>query len=232
MSGSANNTGGAGSGDFKRAVERLEKAVNEFAATTGEGISSRATGFVEDAAERLEQELRYRRHGRGGRGPRRRHHRRSYTVRTQNGEPYGEPYRTRRLYRDTANEKICGVCAGLARYFGMDIWVVRCLAITGLVFMPSIILPAYFIACMLLPKSPGGRTRRSKDPSGRDAQNARDKDPYASPAPELGARFSPRTSLRNVQSDLDQLELKLRRMESHVTSGRYELQRELHQLDS
>jgi hypothetical protein len=115
----------------------------------------------------------------------------------------------------------------------MDIWVVRCLAITGLVFMPSIILPAYLIACVLLDKSPDGKSRRSKMAKmAKIGKKVTEKDPYASPAPELGSRLSPRRSLRNVQADLDQVELKLRRMESHVTSGRYELQRELHQLDS
>jgi hypothetical protein len=41
-----------------------------------------------------------------------------------------------------------------------------------------------------------------------------------------------RRSLRGVQADLDQLELKLRRMESHVTSGQFELHRELKRIDA
>jgi hypothetical protein len=35
-----------------------------------------------------------------------------------------------------------------------------------------------------------------------------------------------------VQADLAEAELKLRRMETHVTSGQYELQRELNKLES
>ena len=54
---------------------------------------------------------------------------------------------------------------------------------------------------------------------------------HTSPAPELGLKLAPRRSLRNVQADLDQAELRLRRMESHVTSGQYELQKELHKID-
>jgi hypothetical protein len=34
-----------------------------------------------------------------------------------------------------------------------------------------------------------------------------------------------------VKADLTEVELRLRRMETHVTSGRYELQRELHRID-
>jgi hypothetical protein len=35
-----------------------------------------------------------------------------------------------------------------------------------------------------------------------------------------------------VQADLQEVELRLRRMETHVTSGQYELQRELHKIES
>jgi hypothetical protein len=35
-----------------------------------------------------------------------------------------------------------------------------------------------------------------------------------------------------VQADLTEVELRLRRIEAHVTSGRYELQRELHAIDN
>ena len=49
--------------------------------------------------------------------------------------------------------------------------------------------------------------------------------------PELRADLSPRRNLRHVQSDLQEVELRLRRMESHVTSGQYELQRELHKIE-
>ena len=45
-------------------------------------------------------------------------------------------------------------------------------------------------------------------------------------------QISPRRNLRDAQADLDQLELKLRRMETHVTSGQYELQRELNRIDT
>ena len=50
------------------------------------------------------------------------------------------------------------------------------------------------------------------------------------PAPELGPKLSPRRSLRNLRADLAQVELRLRRIEFHVTSGRYELQKEFNEL--
>jgi hypothetical protein len=35
-----------------------------------------------------------------------------------------------------------------------------------------------------------------------------------------------------VQTDLQEVELRLRRMETHVTSGQYELQRELYKIEN
>ena len=212
---------GQRSQDFQDAVNRLEDAVQQFVSSTGETVSDRAMGFVEDAAERLEREVsdRRRRHSS------RRRSRRKHSSRSRNGS-FSSGYRTRRLYRDPRRGKIGGVCAGLARYFGLETWVVRCMALTGLIFMGSIVVPAYLIAWVVLEKVP-----RVDDGLDRASRGNGDRE-YASPAPELGPRFSPRRNLRDAQADLDQLELKLRRMETHVTSGQYELQRELNRIDT
>src|SRR5262249_23742184 len=98
--------------------------------------------------------------------------------------------------------------------------------LTGLILMPSIVVPAYFIAMFVLPKAPDGDSPLDSKVS----QDARDD--HASPVPELGPQLSPRRSLRNVQAEFDQIELKLLRMESHVTSGQFELQRELKRIDA
>lgn len=202
-------------------MNRLEDAVQQFVSSTGEKVSDRAMGFVEDAAERLEREVSDRRRRHSGR----RRSRRKHSSRSRNGS-FSSGYRTRRLYRDPRRGKIGGVCAGLARYFGLETWVVRCIALTGLIFMGSIVVPAYLIAWVVLEKVP-----RVDDGLDRASRGNGDRE-YASPAPELGPRFSPRRNLRDAQADLDQLELKLRRMETHVTSGQYELQRELNRIDT
>jgi phage shock protein C len=232
-------------GDFQRAVDRLESAVEEFVGTANETISSRATRFLDEAAERLEREARnrrrdtrsepqstfstdrpepradeYVRESRAERKQRRRHRRRQRRRMDESSEP---GYRTTRLYRDTRRQKIAGVCAGLARYFGVESWVVRCVAITGVIFMPSIVIPAYVIAMFVLPKLPNGEPVADRKANPPD---------HRATAPELGAKLSPRHSLSSAQAALDQVELKLRRMESYVTSGQYELQRELKRIDT
>lgn len=156
--------------------------------------------------------------------------------------------RSRKLYLDDDNGRIVGVCSGIAKYFGMEAWVVRCIAVTGLIFMPSIVFPAYWVAFFVMDHAPeseeqgAGKRRRRKRRRRRERDRrraeARDSDAeyrarhdHTAPAPEMGVRFSPRRSLRAVQADFTELELRLRRMETHVTSGQFELQRELHRID-
>ena len=220
-------------GDFQRSVDRLERAVQGFVSAANDQVSNRAAGFIDDTAQRLERELRERSQSRARSDAEdsrdekrrsRRHRRRHYRDRSRMSAS-SPGYRTSKIYLDKRHQKIAGVCAGIARYFGVEIWVVRGIAITGLIFMASIVIPAYIIAAIVLPKAPD--TDAIAD-AGTPTERAAD---HTSPAPELGPRLSPRGSLRNVQADLDQLELKLRRMESHVTSGQFELQRELKRID-
>jgi len=137
----------------------------------------------------------------------------------------------RRLYRDPRRQKIAGVCAGIARYYQMEPWVVRCIAVTGLLFFPTIVFPAYWVAFFVMDKPPRLDDRPKRQRRERRSERHEARHDHGSPAPELGPRLSPRNSLRNVQADLTQVELRLRRMETHVTSGQYELQRELHKID-
>ncbi len=170
--------------EFQRSVERLEKAVQGFVSATNEHVTNRAADFVDDTAARLERELRDRRGSarrrrtddesgcydsrRVATSIRRRRERwqraRSDGATARRVQP---GYRTSRVYQDKRRQKIAGVCAGIARYFGVEVWVVRGIAITGLIFMPSVVIPAYIIAAFVLPKAP---QRRSDEPSsdGRD----------------------------------------------------------------
>ena len=202
---------GGRSGDFQAALARLERAVQRLVGTARDEFSERATSLLDDTTSRLEQEL-----GRRGRGEPRSRSAASLRDRLSVG---------RTLYRDPSRGKIGGVCAGIARYYGLEPWVVRLIAVTALLFFPSIVFPAYWIAYFVMGKPPKNGYSRM---AGRHDRGPRDD---SSPAPELGPRLSPRHSLREVQADLTEVELRLRRMETHVTSDQYELQRELHKID-
>ncbi|MGA0839245.1 MAG: PspC domain-containing protein [Pseudomonadales bacterium] len=134
----------------------------------------------------------------------------------------------RRLRLDPRRRRIAGVCAGIARYFDLETWVVRLAAITLLIFLPSITLPAYLIAWLLLERPRDSDAFASSPRSNRAAGNRR----FGAAAPELGSRHAPRQVLRDVRADLAAVELRLRRMEGHVTSARYTLDRELRALDT
>lgn len=231
MSGERGNSAGRTPPDLQAALDRLEKAVQRFAAGARDEFVGRATSFINDAASKLEQELRGEGAEQGHRSSSRRARRESSRRRARQrrrdrrGSDRAAQARRpndRKLYRDRERAKIAGVCAGISNYLGAEVWVVRCVAITGLIFIPGLTFPGYWILYFVM-----------KPPPGREPRDAMPEEPadHTSPAPELGPRLSPRRSLRNLRADLARAELRLRRMESHVTSGQYELQKELHKLD-
>lgn len=207
----AGGEGRGGAEDLRRALGRLEKVVEKLAATAGGAIAGRAAAVIDEVTGRLERDF-----GRRASRKRRRHDRHWSFDRPA----------SKRLSRDRRRAKIAGVCAGIANYYGMEPWVVRCMAVTGLIFLPSIVFPAYWILFFVM-----HRSRRRERCARRPARPTDGGLGQPSEAPELGAKLSPRRSLRNVRADLMQAELRLRRMEFHITSGQYELQKEFNELD-
>jgi len=68
---------------------------------------------------------------------------------TKLAEEAGNPYLAPRLALDTEHKKIAGVCAGFARYLGVEVVLVRIVALAlgaGFGFV------AYLIAWILMPK--------------------------------------------------------------------------------
>ena len=259
--------GRGGEGNLEDAARRFQETVEDLAARAGDEMGERAAAFLDDAADRLRGDRedtsgsRERRSGSRRRRGRDRHYGPYWHGSSARGPQgrsglYGDyqpwEWRSRKLYLDDENGKLVGVCAGIAKYFGMEGWVVRCIAVTGLIFMPSIVFPAYWVAYFVMDHAPEGegeetgkgkgkrrrgkrRRRRERDARRAESPDANAEDrarrDHTAPAPEMGVRFSPRRSLRAVQADFTELELRLRRMESHVTSGQFELQRELHRID-
>lgn len=233
----ARSAGGAGggrdkpNGELQQAVDRFEQAVQELVGSATNEFSDRATTFLNDTTSKLEREF-----SRGDDGAdhsdsdaaarmaaRRRARARSRSARVLERSP--------QLERDDENAKIVGVCAGIANYYGVESWVVRCIAVTGLLFFGSIVFPAYWIMYFVMddPSSPSSGKKRAGRRSRRRGRAKKEQAMIDSPS-ERSA--SPRGNLRNVQTDLQEVELRLRRMETHVTSGQYELQRELYKIES
>ena len=60
----------------------------------------------------------------------------------------------KKLYKDKANEKICGVCAGIAKFFSIDPTVVR-LALVAFCLLGGSGILAYIICAIVMPDDPG-----------------------------------------------------------------------------
>ena len=195
-------------GDRERIAEaraRLERAVQDLAEAAGD----RAADYVERATARLRRE-----------DARRERWRRREPAWLWSDEP-----RTAKLYRDAKRGKICGVCGGIARYYGLETWIVRILAVTGLIFLNWVVFVAYLVAALILDREPELDERASERASGRRRGRGRAR------FRERPRASSPHRLLRDVGAHFDEMELRLRRMEAHVTSDNYELRRELAKID-
>ncbi len=59
----------------------------------------------------------------------------------------------KRLYKDKQNEKICGVCAGIAKYFSIDPTLVR-LGLVAFCLLGGSGILAYIICAIVIPDEP------------------------------------------------------------------------------
>jgi len=128
-------------------------------------------------------------------------------------ESFREP-NPRRLYRDKEKGMFCGVCAGLADYFGFALGPTRILtAVFVLIFFP-ITLILYFALCFLVPAKPQSLYK--------DKQEAKF---------WQSVRRSPSETFDDIRHLFREMEAKLQRMERYVTSPRFSLDREFEDLE-
>ncbi|EAR53511.1 hypothetical phage shock protein C [Photobacterium sp. SKA34] len=124
------------------------------------------------------------------------------------------------LYRDPKKGKLGGVCAGLAEYFGVEIWLVRILAVSafllGLGFFATI---AYIAAWLILDKMP---PQRKEQQDTYTEHNVKQK-PWQ-------AGRSAHQILQKVNSEFDTAEKKVQQMEAYVTSFAFKVDREFNKL--
>lgn len=129
--------------------------------------------------------------------------------------PSREPWRAQRFYRDPANGKIMGVCAGIADYFSWNLTWVRVLAVIALLWLNVITVIVYVALGMLLPIKP----ERPYDwDTGEEYWRS--------------VRRSANATFREVRQRFREMDQRLQRMEAHVTSRRYDLDRRFRDLES
>ena len=251
MSSSKRASGSSSSGsteskqtDYQRAMDRLDAAVRNLGDAAKDSLADRAALILEETTARLKAEFD---------GDKSHASQNLYEddaelyedepearARTRRPGHWREEWRSTQPVRDLDRNRIWGICAGIAPYLGLKIWVVRCIAITGFLFVPQVVVPAYLIGYFVLEPVGGSdkqRSRRAKRSRRRARKASKVGRGKAAPSPraanpEPEPVVAPRTRLRTVRSTLDEAELRLRRMEQHVTSSRFELQRELNKIDA
>ena len=120
----------------------------------------------------------------------------------------------RRLYRDTRRAWLCGVCAGIADYFGVSPGLVRLLVfLSALAFTFPTVL-GYLIAAFVLPRRPA--------------------DMYESEEEERfwrSVRLEPARTAHDLTRKFQDLERRLRAAEARVTSSEFKLRRQFKDLE-
>lgn len=130
-----------------------------------------------------------------------------------NANTYNGP-NPRRLYRDTENGMLAGVCAGIADFFGFSVKATRWLVVIGCLFAMPAIFICYVIAAFLLPRKPTGM--------------------YDSEGEERfwrSVRRDPHRACDDVRRTLRNLDKRLQGMEQYVTSPRFDLDQEFRDLE-
>ena len=125
-----------------------------------------------------------------------------------------QPASRTRFYRDKANGKMFGVCAGIADYTGFDVSLVRVCFLAALFMSGGSVLPMYFIAAMVTPTKPATLERV-------DEENQQF---------WQGVRASPARAARDIRSRFKDIDRRLADIESYVTTENRSLAREIEQL--
>jgi phage shock protein C len=147
-----------------------------------------------------------------------------------------------RLYRDRQRKKICGVCAGVADYVGRPAWEIRLYAVLGLIFIPSVAIPSYFVTYFFMTDKPYYRRVTDRFEEGVDSRESERDDRKSrkskrnrseekqSDAFEREPVMSNVQAMKTAKDKFSDIEQRLRQMEGHVTSSRFELQREFRKI--
>ncbi len=128
----------------------------------------------------------------------------------------------RRLYRDADRAVLGGVCAGLSRYFGMNLKVTRFLCVIAFLCAFPFALVAYLGAMFLIPSSSSKiYDEQIRDELRRDElRKERLREEILRAKPSVG-------EVRRRYKDMDE---RLAKIEKYVTSSRYELDQKLRRL--
>lgn len=143
----------------------------------------------------------------------------------------------RRLYRDLENKRIAGVCSGVADYFGIEVWFMRILTVTSFFLLAApFVFVTYIAAWFILDKKPKSETTVT-DNTVSIHYGKGWKNDMSSPTNRVELKTKvwkagepPKQALSDIKDRFEKAELKLRNIETYVTSREFQLKREFSQL--
>jgi len=144
----------------------------------------------------------------------------------------------RRLYRDRVNGKFLGVCTGIANYFGIDPVVIRIVWIILSFFWWYVTIPSYFILYIILDDAPADEEMaQDSEVVSRYRRRKRRRSQHSHSGSERSEEhyedfYGIRQRVSFVKRDIARMEKKVGRLESYVTSQRFQLDKEFQNLGS
>lgn len=115
-----------------------------------------------------------------------------------------------RLYRNPAEGRVKGVCAGFADYFGLPVLALRVACLIALFVNPFLTVIGYFLLAWLLPERPADLFIDAEEEAFWQQ-----------------VRKEPLGTVHDLRHRLRTTEQRLRGVEAYVTSPEFELNREL-----
>jgi phage shock protein C len=128
------------------------------------------------------------------------------------------------LYRNVRKKKIAGVCSGLADHFNVDHWVIRLAAVGGFFFFNMLMVWAYIGAWISMAPRPKGGPVQQKFRYDENLHQDR-------PVNMFRYQMNPSERLATAKNRLDSIVDRVGKMETYVTSSRYELDKEFSKID-
>ena len=145
------------------------------------------------------------------------------------------------LYRNTSQGKLAGVCAGIADYFGWETWLVRILAVSGVLLGMGWFIVIYIAGWFILDKKPiKATTSNQYGQSGEHQVNEHgaeqaDFDEETNESIKVKSRIwqagePPKQAFHDIRRKFKTLERELQVIERYVTSPEFTVAREINKL--